>query len=530
MRAVLYCRVSSEMQRESGSIESQVDYAREYCRLQKIAILETYRDDGVSGTTKVSERPEGARMLADARAGKFDTILVFKIDRLARRNSDLLNTSELLEEYRVSIRSLTEPFDTSTPTGKFMVSTLGSIAELERTNIAERSRSGMERLVREGHWVGGRAPFGYRVVNGVLAVDPLKARIVKDIFTWYLCGQRVRGIAARLNAAEVKHPMDWTKPVSRPWYEATVSNLLNNPCYTGKWEWRKRTDRKKVKGKMTFKVTTPDQRIAVDIPQLISDSVFQQVKQTLRDNFTFSKRNSKHFYLLRGLITCGECGRRYVGVGSGHKRWYKYFYRCSSHVSAVGRVPCEGRAIRADLIEPVIWDQCVEFITNPASVLDELRLTMESRQYSQTDLKNEVGQMASVLQVKARERARVISLIRRGLVSEGEGERELTLLQAEVGQVERQHAELLSRLAAAENSELRALTAESMLGLLVDKTSGIDDTTKREVVCVLVDQIVIETVNNRPFARVCYVFRPSSQAVDTVERGLATSSARFAES
>jgi hypothetical protein len=176
----------------------------------------------------------------------------------------------------------------------------------------------------------------------------------------------------------------------------------------------------------------------------------------------------------------------------------------------------------------------VEFITNPASVLDELRLTMESRQCSQADLKSEVGQMDAALQVKAKERARVISLIRRGFISEGEGERELALLQTEVAQLERQRAELLSQLATAEDSELRALTAESMLGLLADKISEIGDEAKREITCVLVDQIVIETVNNRPLARVCYIFRPASavlsQGVNSVERGLETSSARLAES
>jgi site-specific DNA recombinase len=111
--------VSSDIQREAGTIESQIDYAREYCRLHKLSILETYKDDGVSGTIKVGERPEGSRMLADARIGKFDTVLVFRIDRLARRTSDLLNTVELLEECGVALRSMTEPFDTSSATGKF---------------------------------------------------------------------------------------------------------------------------------------------------------------------------------------------------------------------------------------------------------------------------------------------------------------------------------------------------------------------------------------------------------------------------
>lgn len=523
-KTVLYCRVSSDLQRESGSIQSQVSYARQYCQLQKISILETYLDDGVSGTIKVSERPAGARLLRDAREGKFDTVLVFRIDRLARRTSDLLNTLELLEESSVAIRSMTEPFDTSNATGKFMTSMLGSIAELERANIAERSKSGSERLVREGRWTGGRALFGYRVVAGRLAVDPEQSKIVKSIFLSYLCGQRVRGIAARLNAAEVKHPMDWNKPVSRPWYEATVSNVLHNRSYTGAWEYRKRTDRKKVRGKTTFTVTTPDQRIAVSIPSLVSVEDFDRVQETMKENAVFSKRNAKHFYLLRALIFCGYCGRRYVGLASGRKPWVKNYYRCSSHVSrAHGRAPCEGVAVRADLLDAAVWDQCVEFITHPESVFDELRQTMEMRQFSQHDLKSEAAQMDAALQVKGKERARVINLMRRSLISDNEGERELAMLQREVDQIERQKAEMLSQLAAAESSELKALTAETMLGLLADKVTTMSDDTRREVACVLVDQILIEKKDNRPMAKVCFIFRsslPSPEAVDCIEVGL----------
>lgn len=524
MKAVLYCRVSSDLQRESGSIQSQVAYARQYCQLHSITILETYLDDGVSGTIKVSERPAGARLLKDARAEKFDTVLVFRIDRLARRTSDLLNTLELLEESNVAIRSMTEPFDTSNATGKFMTSMLGSIAELERANIAERSKSGSERVVREGRWTGGRPLFGYRISAGRrLAIDPEQSEIVKNIFTWYLSGQRVRGITARLNAAEVKHPMDWNKPVSRPWYEATVSTLLHNRSYIGEWEYRKRTDRRKVHGKTTFTVTTPDQRIAVSIPAIVSVEDFQRVQVTMRENEVFSKRNVKHFYLLRGLIFCGHCGRRYVGLASGSKQRIKHYYRCASHVSPGGNAPCEGKAIRADLLDAAVWEQCVGFISHPESVFDELRETMQRRQFSQHDLKSEVAQMDAALQVKTKERARVINLIRRSVISDNEGERELTTLQLEADQLERQRAELLSSLAAAESAELKALTAETMLGLLADKITASDDNTRREIACVLVDQIMIEKKDNRALAKACYVLRsspPSSKAVDCVEVGL----------
>jgi site-specific DNA recombinase len=532
MRAVLYARVSTELQKEAGSIESQVSFAREHCRLQKIEILNVYRDEGVSGSVRVNERPEGARLLREARAGKFDCVLVFRIDRLARRTSDLLNTVEELEACGVSLRSLTEPFDTSTPAGKFMISTLGGIAELERANFRDRTKAGMERLAREGRWLGGKPPFGYRVVDGKLAIDPEQSDIVKKVFVWYLSGQRVRGIAQRLNALAVRHPLEWNKRgKDRPWYESTVSKLLKNRVYIGESVWRKRTDRKKVAGRTVVTKTTPEQQIKVGIPSLVSLDDFNRVQEILKENFRVSLRNAKYPYLLRALVTCGECGRRYVGLGSGRPRWYHHYYRCSSHVSAVGRVPCAGKAMRADLLDQAVWEQCLAFIENPGSILQELRDAMAAQQYSQSDAKNEIGQMESALRVKARERGRVISLIRRSVISEAEGERELVLLHSEVLHLERQRDELQSRLAAAENSELRVLTVEAMLGLLRERAAVADENTKREIIGAFVDGIVVHMESGRPTARVCYVFRSAAATdagVDSVEVGVATSNARFA--
>jgi site-specific DNA recombinase len=541
IRAAVYCRVSSEIQKERASIETQRQFAIQYCQAQGIEVVDIFADDGVSGTIPLNERPEGARMLHSAKAKRFTVLLIFRLDRLARSTMDILRTVELLKASEIVIRSLTEPFETETATGKFLLSMLASVAELERDGIADRTRAGMERHAREGRWLGGRAPFGYQIIDRRLAVHPEQSAIVKEIFGWYLSGDRVRGIAARLNTLGIKHPSDWTKPISRVWYEATVCAVLHGRCYVGEWEWRKRTDRKKVHGKTTFKITPPEQRIPVSIPSLVSIEDFDRVQETMKANFAFAPRNTKYPYLLRALIMCGECGRRYVGLGSGRPRWYKHFYRCSSHVSAAGRLPCAGRGVRADQLDEMVWEQCIGFINNPGAILEELRAAMSYQQFSQGDIRSEVVQMDSALMVKTKERARVITLIRRGSISDAEGDHELALLQSEVAQLTRQRDALLSRQSIAEDREMRVLTAEAMLTLLADKAASANFETRREIACAFVNGITIRTVENKPIAEVCYIFQPSPsvlsernsgqlEGVDCVGVGLATSRARFTES
>src|SRR5439155_604499 len=124
--AAVYLRVSSDEQRERQTIETQRDFAARYCDLHGIPVHDTYADDGVSGTIPFAQRPDGARLLDDARAGLFDTLLVYKQDRLSRAARITLNAVAELEGLGIQIKSMTEPFDTSTPAGRFIPTMLAA--------------------------------------------------------------------------------------------------------------------------------------------------------------------------------------------------------------------------------------------------------------------------------------------------------------------------------------------------------------------------------------------------------------------
>ena len=165
MKAAVYLRVSTDEQRERQSIRTQRDFAERYCALHEIAVYEHYSDDGVSGTIPMEDRSEGARLLQDSEDGKFGTVLVYRLDRLGRDPRLILNTVAALESLKVRIQSMTEPFDTSSPSGRFMLTILSGVAGLERDTIIERSIAGTNRLARDGVWLGGIVAYGYRVVG-----------------------------------------------------------------------------------------------------------------------------------------------------------------------------------------------------------------------------------------------------------------------------------------------------------------------------------------------------------------------------
>src|SRR5215213_271247 len=121
-KVALYLRVSSDEQRERESIKTQREFFEQYCELYGLEVAETYADDGVSGTIPLRERPEGRRLLEDARAEKFETLLVYRLDRLGRSLLVIVDAHDSLqaEPAGVSLRSATEPIDTSNPSGRLI--------------------------------------------------------------------------------------------------------------------------------------------------------------------------------------------------------------------------------------------------------------------------------------------------------------------------------------------------------------------------------------------------------------------------
>jgi site-specific DNA recombinase len=109
-RIALLLRVSSEEQRERETIEIQEEFLEQYCRLYELDVADIYKDDGISGTIPLHERPEGRRLLEDAKEGKFETVLVYKLDRLGRTLLVIVDAHDRLQEARVALRSATEPY------------------------------------------------------------------------------------------------------------------------------------------------------------------------------------------------------------------------------------------------------------------------------------------------------------------------------------------------------------------------------------------------------------------------------------
>jgi DNA invertase Pin-like site-specific DNA recombinase len=204
LRCAIYTRVSSDagLEQEFNSLDNQREAAEAHIRAQQFegwSLLDTpYDDGGFSGGSM--ERPGLQRLLEDVRAGLIDIIVVYKVDRLTRSLADFAKLVELFDAHGVSFVSVTQSFNTTTSMGRLTLNVLLSFAQFEREVTGERIRDKIAASKKKGIWMGGTVPYGYRVENRKLLIEPGEAEDIRMIFERYRKLSSVPALVSSLRA------------------------------------------------------------------------------------------------------------------------------------------------------------------------------------------------------------------------------------------------------------------------------------------------------------------------------------------
>jgi site-specific DNA recombinase len=338
VRVAVYLRISTDEENQPFSLEGQDHRLRAFIESQPgWALARRPYIDQKSGAT--AERPALQRALRDAELGLFDVLLVYRVDRFARKLSVLVDLLERLDGFGVAFRSATEPIDTSTPTGRMLVQLLGVFAEFERETIIDRVITGMERKAARGEWTAGTHPFGYTTRKRArddtspnhLIVDEARAPLVPVVFDMYARKRMgARAIANWLN--------DNGHRTQRGalWSHVTVLDLLRNRSYLGEVFFRERW------------YEAPHE-------PLVDAALFAEAQRILAERGEdHSKRASNASdYLLSGLVTCAKCGKHYTGTSAtGRSAQYRY-YTCFSR-QRYGTKRCDADRLPADDLDAAV--------------------------------------------------------------------------------------------------------------------------------------------------------------------------------
>lgn len=286
-KVALYVRVSTTSQLEEGySIEEQKAKLESYCDIKDWHIYKVYTDGGFSGST--TERPALEQLIKDAQSKLFDTVLVYKLDRLSRSQKDTLYLIEdIFLKNNIEFVSLLENFDTSTPFGRAVIGLLSVFAQLEREQIKERMQLGKLGRAKAGKsmmWAKTSYGYNYDKETGSMTVDEYEALAVKEIFTSYLAGMSITKLRDKINEEYPKQPA---------WSYRTIRGILANPVYCGLNQYKGQT----------FQGTHKPIISLVDFEQTQRElAKRQQTAKELSNPRPFQAK-----YMLSGLAQCGYC-------------------------------------------------------------------------------------------------------------------------------------------------------------------------------------------------------------------------------
>jgi DNA invertase Pin-like site-specific DNA recombinase len=233
-KCAVYTRVSTSMQaeKEYNSCEAQKDRIASFIKSQEdMEAFREYSDPGFSGGDL--DRPGLKALLRDIEGGQIEVVLTYKIDRLTRSSKDFYALIEFFEKYGVSFISVTERFDTSSPSGRLLRNIMLTFAQFEREMTGERIKDKLEQKAKRGFWNGSVPPIGYKKIDKKLVVDKNKASVIKELFeTLVKTGHFFEVLAlARKRGLTIHRTGNLIS-------SSGLYDLLKNPIYIGKITWR----------------------------------------------------------------------------------------------------------------------------------------------------------------------------------------------------------------------------------------------------------------------------------------------------
>jgi len=341
-KVAIYTRVSTDSQAEVefNSCEAQEAKIKSFISSQdNMEIYNVYSDQGYSGAD--TNRPALIDMMRDIQEGKINSVIAYKIDRLTRSPRDFYQLIEILDKFNVSFISVTERFDTSTPSGRLLRNIMLTFAQFERELISERIRDKMLERAKKGLWNCGYAPYGYKRENKKLVPEPQEAAIVKKIYELF----RSRGSTADVYHQLKSEGINCRK--GKSFDLSGISHILKNVVYIGKVPYHSQI----YKGEHS---------------PIITEELFNSVQGLHKEKV----KNSKvyNYSLFTGLVKCKECGSTmtfsFTNKNRKGPRVRYYYYRCSS-ISKRDRSFCGIRHVSMDRLDKFVIENLSRISADP---------------------------------------------------------------------------------------------------------------------------------------------------------------------
>ena len=493
-RAAIYARVSDKSQdgEDKTSIAEQTGDMEAYCESKGLTITARYQEVGRGWSKK---RPEFQRMLADARRGRFDTIVCWKSDRLSRGMYPAAALMEVVEAHQIRLEAVLDAIDMKT------FGLMAAIGKIELDNFRERSTMGKRGTAKQGRVPTGGVPYGYRIGDdGRFEVVEEQAEVVRRIFRMYV-DERMGSYSIAVRLTDEGVPTQSGKML---WLQSRVHHILGNATYTGTWLYGRYRHVSTEDGMKVYD-QPKDTWIEIPVPQVVDDETWKRAQKLKKQRGTKAKRNTKVVYLLQHLLKCGECGRNFharaswttTSVRKGKAYTYdlttpRRYYMCNGMQSM--RLRCREKPyIRAEQLEEPIWREVKRVLQNPDLIVAGIA-DLDSQ--DGVGMEEEIAQAERDLRSIQMEEDRAIRLFVSGKITEAQLDLQRRFITE---RLESARAKLDDYLVQETSGAEKRRLMEEVLAWAREFGQGLDEVTPEErhdYLQMLVEEVIIDRDNN----------------------------------
>ncbi|MBT7190616.1 MAG: recombinase family protein [Anaerolineae bacterium] len=388
-RAVIYARVSTDMQRDNFSIPSQIAECLLYAKKRRYTILGKQYVKATDGkdtsgkdtdaipayvddyTSREISRPSLNAALAYLEAYGFDVLIVHALDRLARDPYIRQTLEREFNSHGARVEYVLGDYD-ETPEGEVRKDLDATFAKWENTKRAERSIRGKRRKAHSGKWVHAEPPYGYRLnpeSDDGLEIAKSQADVIRKIF--YLYTEKNYSISQLQKALRESGAVQ--KKGGTTWASSTINHILDNTTYDGYCYFNRTTriGRKNV-------VKDKKEWIRIEVTPILEPGVFEKALKRKKENQQTRRKQAKHEYLLNRLVFCSECGRSYHALSYINRRKGNAYpgqgYR---HRKKVGH--CMNKQVFGKWLDKIVWDKVKAILLDPIALVTGYEQSVEQQ-------------------------------------------------------------------------------------------------------------------------------------------------------
>ena len=494
----IYCRVSTEEQSENGySIDEQERLLEEWCKKMGYVIYKCYSDRGISGKN-IKDRPALKELLSDAKAGKFDMVISWKINRVSRKLEDVLKIVNLLEKNNITFKSYSEPFETDTPAGRMQFQMMALIGEFERGTIAQNVKMGMIAKAKSGNWCGGRV-LGYDLVpnnspeeekkgKNKLKINEKEAEIVRFIFNEYSKGKGYKAITNQINKLGYK-----TKK-GNDFSVGSIRDILTNPVYIGEIRYNVRQNWSE---KRRRNINPNPIRVKGKHEAIIDRELWDKVQLILESKKGKPSRIYDGEYPLTGILRCPKCGAGMVisrttnTLADGTKKRIAYY--CCGNWKNKGTSVCNSNTIRVDKANEYVFKKIEELVSNEAVIKAVVKNINKERKDKVKPAKRLLGDIDKELEKLDKRKRKIFEAYEDDILTKEEFQTRKNELNEKIRILEEEKKPLLNTISEEVSEEI---PYEFIKDILMNFSKILNSSVSREQQKKLLHMIISEITMN----------------------------------